>query len=114
MDGQAGNLANPFAFHLIHSIKVLEKLELVGRYGYIDADNGVGIDISSTYRRSPEPSGAGFDRAESIYLGFNWYESVPNIRVSAGYEWVFYSDELGTVDEDFQSHGLRIRFQIVF
>lgn len=109
-----GGDANPQGLTLTGMYKLNKSLELVGRVAYFDADGGVGADISTTFRRAPENGSALFDKAEAYYVGVNWFIIGNNLKLSAGYEFAEFSDNLTGSQGDASSSGFRSRLQFLF
>jgi len=115
--GSSNNAANPFGFNLEVTYKFNKKLELVGRYSTLNADNGIGADISDTFRRAPENGGAKFDEVDAYYLGLNYYFVGNSVKLTAGYEWASFEDNFDTSlssQGDAEVSGFRTRLQLLY
>ncbi|MEX0322869.1 MAG: porin [Puniceicoccaceae bacterium] len=106
--------ASPIAFTLLPSFKVSDDIEFVARYSQVDADNGIGADISSTFRRAPENGSAKYNDVQAYYLGGNWYIRGNTLKLSAGYEWAKFEDNLSGSQGDADVSGFRTRVQLLF
>lgn len=106
--------ASPIAFTLIPSIMVSDDFELVARYSQVDADGGIGADISSTFRRAPENGSARYDDVQAYYIGGNWYIRGNTLKLSAGYEWAKFEHNLSGSQGDADVNGFRTRLQLLF
>lgn len=109
-----GHDASPQALRLLGIYKVSPALELVGQASFFDADGGIGADISDTFRRAPENGSARYDEAHALYLGGNWYIRGNDLKLSAGYEWAEYNDNLTGSQGDATVDGVRTRLQLLF
>lgn len=87
----------PSGYNLTGVLKVSEKAELVARFASLDTD-GRNIQAGDGLRNintSGFATGAGagqvdtltYDKAESIYLGVNYYFNKDNAKIQAGYEF---------------------------
>ena len=120
-DGQQGYLddADPWGFNLIPSYKVNDEWELVFRYSYFDGDKR-GIRPSDGIRRANNPGEiAAYDKAQALYFGFNYYLQGNDLKLSAGYEYADFSDQVSSTgssvhDDDAKVNGLRARLQLLF
>ncbi len=113
-EGSNGGDAKPLGYTLQPVFMVNEDFEIVARYSHLDADGGIGADISSTFRRAPENGGAGFDDVTAYYIGGNWYIRGNTWKVSAGYEWAKFEDNLNGSQGDADVSGFRTRVQLLF
>ena len=106
--------AKPVSYTILPSFKINKQFELVGRFSHIDADGGIGADISSVFRRAPENGGARFDEVSAYYVGGNWYIRGNTLKLSAGYEWASFEDNLTGSQGDADVDGFRTRLQLLF
>lgn len=106
--------AKPLGYTIQPTFKINSDFELVARYSSLDADGGIGADISSTSRRAPENGGAKYDDVSAYYIGGNWYIRGNTLKLSAGYEWANYDDNLSGSQGDADVDGFRTRLQILF
>lgn len=106
--------AKPVSYTLIPSFKLSPQLELVGRISHLDTDGGRGADISSVFRRAPENGSARYDDVSAYYLGTNWYIRGNTLKLSAGYEWASFEDNLTGSQGDADVDGFRTRLQLLF
>ena len=106
--------AKPQALYLTSVFNLNPSINLVGRVSFLDADGGVGADISSTMRRAPENGAALFDTAEAYYIGADWLIKGNSIKLSFGYEWANYSDNLTGSQGDATINSVRSRLQLLF
>lgn len=113
-DAAGSQNANPQGLNLTGAWKLNNTFELIARAAFLDADGGVGADISDTFRRAPENGSAKFDQAEAYYFGGNWYIRGNTLKLSAGYEWANFSDNLTGLQGDATVSGLRTRLQLLF
>ena len=111
--GGAGD-ANPIGFTLLPSFKVNDTLELVARYSMLDADGGRGADISNVFRRAPENGGARYDEVTAYYVGGNLYLRGNTLKLSFGYEWANFDNNLTGSQGDAEVSGFRSRLQLLF
>jgi phosphate-selective porin len=111
--GGAGD-AKPLSYTLTPSFKLSRQFELVGRFSHLDTDGGRGADISTVFRRAPENGGARFDDVSAYYLGGNWYIRGNALKLSAGYEWASFEDNLNGSQGDANVDGFRTRLQLHF
>ena len=123
IDTKVGSV-NPTGYNLTGVYKVSEKLELVARYANLDTD-GRGIapsdglrNISTTGTTSIGSSDKGFNKADSIYLGANYYFNGDNAKVQAGFEKVDLTQGLATPAALTGGKGdadiFRVQVQILF
>lgn len=125
IDTNVGSV-NPTGYNLTGIYKVSEKLEVVARYANLDTD-GRGIQPGDGLRNigtsgagmaSFGSSERGFNKADSIYLGANYYFNGDNAKVQAGFEKVDLTQGLaspaaltgGKADADI----FRVQVQILF
>ena len=113
-EGRTGGDANPVAFTFLPSYRLNKNWELVARYSHVDADGGIGADISTVFRRAPENGSALFDDVTAYYLGGNWYIRGNTFKLSAGYEWARFEDNLTGSQGNADVDGFRTRLQLLF
>lgn len=106
--------ARPLAFTLTPIWKIDDRWELVARQARLDADGGIGADISTTFRGAPENGSALYDSVDTTYLGGNYYFRGNALKLSAGYEWARYNDNLTGQQGDANVDGFRTRLQLLF
>jgi len=108
-DDTAGS-SSPFGFQIMPAIELSESFDFVLRYAYLDTDDGKGIDISSTFRNAPDTSVSSYEKANSYYIGGNWFIDGNNLKFTFGYEFADYDSNAG----DAAVNGVRARLQLLF
>lgn len=109
-----GSDAKPLGFNILPSWKFNDKWELVGRYAYLESDEGIGVDISTGVRRSAENESALYDSVEAYYIGGNWYIRGNSLKLTAGYGWGSFKDNLTGTQGNADVQGFRTRLQLLF
>lgn len=109
-----GEDAHPLGWNLASNWRISEAFDLVARVSWLETDGGIGADISTTARRAPESGSALYDSVESYYFGGNWYLRGQTLKLTAGYEWSLFSDNLTGLQGDARTEGLRTRLQLLF
>jgi len=109
-----GGDAQPITFTFLPSFQINDSFEVVLRYSQIDSDGGIGADISRVFRRAPENGSALYDDVQAYYIGGNWYIRGNTLKLSAGYEWAKFEDNLTGTQGDADGEGFRTRLQLLF
>lgn len=111
--------ATPFGATVIPSYRINEEFEVVARWSHIQS-NGAGIAPASVVPGAanpvaPFPVGRAFNRADSFYVGGNWYILGNDVKLSAGYEWSQFSGAVNAgADDRYNVNAIRTRLQILF
>lgn len=113
-DARAGRNAQPLGFTLQGAWSLTPRFELVGRFSSLDLDGGIGADLGTTFRRAPETGDALYDEAQAYYLGGNWYFLDQALKLTAGYEWATYDDNLTGMQGDAEVNSFRTRLQLLY
>ncbi len=103
--------ATPWGYWIQPSFQFSDKLELVGRYSYLDTD-GRGVNLSDGVRSAP--GGGTMDKLTEMYLGLNYYIKGNDLKFQLG--WVYGKSEdtiTGGVAEA-TSTGIRSQMQLNF
>jgi phosphate-selective porin len=103
--------ANPWGFWIQPSLMINPKLELVGRYSYLDSD-GRGVNLSDGVRSSP--SGGTMDKLTEIYLGANYYILGNDLKFQLGYVYGRSKDTITGGTASAETQGVRSQFQLNF
>jgi len=109
--------ATPMGFNIaaeyLFDIDDLGKIGPSIRYSYLDTD-GRGTQIGDGM--SGAPNAGLFDKAQSIFIGANWYVIGNNLKFQAGYEWAQYNGQVATQAYRgvTDSNGLRMQVQVLF
>ncbi|MEY3851493.1 MAG: hypothetical protein RI910_473, partial [Verrucomicrobiota bacterium] len=74
---------DPTGYNLIVAYKITDAIEAVARYSYIDTD-GRGIRVGDGFRDAQ--TGATYNKANSYYVGVNYYFVDHNAKICFGYE----------------------------
>ncbi len=93
------------------SYKLNAQWEAVGNYSYLNSD-GRGVSLSDVVRSAP--SGGTMNRADELYLGFNYYIKGNDVKLQAGYIHGESNETVKNVPAKAQTDGLRSQFQIQF
>ncbi len=114
-DNQAGDGANSWGFHVIPTFSINEKLQLVGRYAYLDTD-GIATRPSDVVPGAGNPAlNPGFETVNEFYAGLNYFFKGHDVKLSTGVFYALFDDQIGgagNVKAD--SVGLRSQMQINF
>lgn len=109
-----GSDANPVGLYLTGGWQLNPSIQLVGRISTLEADGGVGADISDTFRRAPEAGSANYDEARAYYIGVNWFIVGNTVKLTSGYEFVEYEKNLTGEQGNADAEGFRTRLQLLF
>lgn len=91
------------------------KIGPVFRYAYLDTD-GRGTMVSDGLRKAKNPVSKAFDKANSFYIGANWYIIGNSLKVQLGYEFARLWGKVygNSTDESLFSNSVRTEIQILY
>lgn len=119
-ENRVGPGANSWGFHILPSYMVNEKLQLVGRYAYLDTD-GIGTRPSDVVPGAGNPtlgaptSFAAFETAQEFYVGLNYLFKGHDVKFSTGVFYATFEDQIGGAGNvKAESVGLRSQMQVNF
>ena len=103
--------ANIDGYWIQPSYKLTPQWEAVANYSYINSD-GRGVALSDVVRSAP--SGGTMNRADELYLGFNYYIKGNDVKLQAGYIHGESNETVKNAPAKAQTDGLRSQFQVQF
>ena len=103
--------ANVNGYWIQPSYKLTPQWEAVLQYSYIDSD-GRGVALSDVVRSAP--SGGTMNKADELYLGFNYYIKGNDVKLQAGYVHGESNNTVAGAAAKATTDGLRSQFQIQF
>jgi polyhydroxyalkanoate synthesis regulator phasin len=114
-DNEAGVGANSWGFHVVPSYMLSDKLQLVGRYSYLDTD-GIATRPGDVVPGAGNPVGnPGFETVSELYAGFNYLFKGHDVKFSAGVFYASFDDQIGGAGNvKAESVGLRSQMQVNF
>ncbi len=103
--------ANIHGYWIQPSFKLTPQWEAVANYSAINSD-GRGVTLSDVVRSAP--SGGTMNKADELYLGFNYYIKGNDVKLQAGYIHGSSNDTVKGAPAKAETDGLRSQFQIQF
>lgn len=103
--------ASPWGYWIQPSISVTDKLELVGRYSYLDSD-GRGVNLSDGVRSAP--GGGTMDKLTETYLGLNYYIKGNDLKFQLGWVYGKSQDTVTGGSAEAETSGIRSQMQLNF
>lgn len=114
--GVTRSTATPMGFNIIPSYRINEEFGVAFRYSHLQT-NGRGVSPSAVVPGAPNPvGGRSFNRADSFYIGGNWYILGNDVKLTAGYEWTQFENPVNSplVQGRYNVSAFRTRLQILF
>ncbi len=114
--GGSRSRATPIGLNVIATAKMSDPLQAVIRYSHLQT-NGRGASPAAILPGAPNPAdGRSFDRADSLYVGGNWFIMGNDLKLSAGYEYIWFSDPVRSPmnDSAYAVGMFRARLQALF
>ena len=93
------------------SYKLNAQWEAVANYSYVNS-GGRGVALSDVVRSAP--SGGTMNRADELYLGFNYYIKGNDVKLQAGYIHGESNETVKNAPAKAQTDGLRSQVQVQF
>lgn len=103
--------ATPWGYWVQPSFLVTDKLELTGRYSYLDSD-GRGVNLSDGVRSSP--SGGTMDKLTETYLGLTYFLKGNDLKFQLGYVHGRSKDTITGGAAKAETNGVRSQMQLNF
>lgn len=103
--------ASPFGYWIQPAFMVNDKLELVGRYSFLDSD-GRGVNVSDGVRSAP--SGGTMDKLVEMYFGLTYYIKGNDLKFQLGYVYGKSKDTVTGGAAEAEANGLRSQMQLNF
>jgi hypothetical protein len=103
--------ANINGYWIQPSYKLNDQWEAVVNYSYIDSD-GRGVALSDVVRSAP--SGGTMNKANELYLGFNYYIKGNDVKLQAGYVHGQSNNTVTGGSAKAETDGLRSQVQVQF
>ncbi|MDR0536100.1 MAG: OprO/OprP family phosphate-selective porin [Puniceicoccales bacterium] len=101
---------NAWGFWIQPSFRVIDELEVVARYSYLDSD-GRGIKLSDGVRNAPSAKSATAKALHEWYCGLNYYIIGNDVKLQLGYAG---GKAVAATGKDETAHGFRSQFQVNF